>query len=123
MRTIPVTELPPDSHKAIAVGNQFITIFLYDGHFSAIGNDGLQQAGTKSDGMIEEHEGERYITYRQDGQIFNIRSGHAPERSEICQPVYKVKVEDGYIFVSDQPFKDGFVHSNDVDGGYPPSSA
>src|SRR3989338_3354475 len=115
-KAIAVTELPPDSHKAIKVAGKPIALFHYDEKITALGNSCLHKGGPLGEGFIQTMDDKkRYVACPWHGWQYQLATGEAPAGFEDRQAVYDVKVEKGFIYVSDTPRVRAHkaIHKND----------
>jgi len=102
--TIPVSELPENSHKPIKVGTKAIALFFYNGKITAIGNACLHKGGDLGQGFIQKlDDGELYVACPWHGWQYNLQTGKAPHGYKDQQSVYEVKIENGIICISEEP--------------------
>lgn len=103
-KLIPVADLPEGSHTRVALGKKQIALFHYDGAVTALGNACLHKGGDLGLGFIQKlDDGERYVACPWHGWQYHLRTGKAPHGFGDQQSVYEVKIEDGHIYVSDEP--------------------
>jgi nitrite reductase/ring-hydroxylating ferredoxin subunit/multimeric flavodoxin WrbA len=98
-----VEELPNDSQKVVNIGNRKIALFHYNKKISAIANACLHKAGPLGLGVVSAKYDGMYVTCPWHGWEYNIETGSAPPGYLDQQALYKVKIENGFIFVSEEP--------------------
>ena len=102
--TIPLSELPENSHQAIKIGNKKIALFHYNNTITAMGNACLHKGGDLGLGFIQKlDDGELYVACPWHGWQYNLRTGKAPLDYKDQQAVYEVKIENEIICISEEP--------------------
>jgi len=92
-----VSELPPGEKKLVEVDGMPVALFNVNGTFYAIEDVCTHDGGPLAEGELEGEE----IECPRHGARFNVRTGEV-----LCMPAvepvecYKVKVENGEIWVS-----------------------
>jgi len=114
--TIPVSELPENSHKPIKTGTKKIALFNYNGKITAIGNACLHKGGDLGNGFIQKlDDGELYVACPWHGWQYNLQTGKAPHGYKDQQAVYDVRVENSIIYISEEPIVKAFKAKHDFD--------
>lgn len=101
--TIPVSELPENSHKIINLGNRQIVLFNYNSEITALANSCLHKGGPLGKGRVYDIKGETCVECPWHGWQYNIKTGKAPGGYTDQQAVFEVKIEDGIILLSEKP--------------------
>ncbi|MEN9323463.1 MAG: hypothetical protein RL699_1243 [Bacteroidota bacterium] len=96
-------ELPPNSHKIVAVGKRKIVLFHYNQKITAIANACLHKAGPLGLGQVSEKYDGLYVSCPWHGWEYNIETGSAPPGYPDQQAVYEIKIEAETILVSEEP--------------------
>ncbi|HLF65273.1 MAG TPA: nitrite reductase (NAD(P)H) small subunit [Saprospiraceae bacterium] len=101
---IPLTELPPNSHKTVLLGSKKIALFHYNNKITALGNTCLHKGGDLGQGFIQKlDDGHYYVACPWHGWQYHLVTGKAPHGFKDQQTVYEVKVEGDMIMISDTP--------------------
>ena len=98
-----VAELPANSHTIVNIGKRKIVLFHYNQRITALANACLHKAGPLGLGQVAEKYDGMYVTCPWHGWEYNIETGTAPPGYPDQQAVYETKIEDGFIFVSEEP--------------------
>lgn len=98
-----LNDLPPDSHRSVAVNGVQVVLFNYGGSITAIGNACLHKGGPLAKGQVEKKYDGYYVTCPWHGWEYNIKTGGAPPGYKDQQTVYAVKIENGKILLSVKP--------------------
>jgi nitrite reductase/ring-hydroxylating ferredoxin subunit/multimeric flavodoxin WrbA len=96
-------ELPNQSQKIVTIGKRKIALFHYNEQLSAIANACLHKAGPLGLGEVSAKYHGMYVTCPWHGWEYNILTGSAPPGFPDQQALYQVKVENGLIYVSEEP--------------------
>lgn len=96
-------ELPPNSHKIVAVGKRKIVLFHYNQKITAMANACLHKAGPLGLGQVSEKYDGLYVSCPWHGWEYNIETGSAPPGYPDQQAVYEIKIEAETILVSEEP--------------------
>jgi multimeric flavodoxin WrbA/nitrite reductase/ring-hydroxylating ferredoxin subunit len=113
---IPLGELPGNSHRSVRFGDRKIALFHYDGDVTALGNACQHMGGDIGDGRIQKlDDGELYVICPWHGWQYNLKTGQAPFGYRDRQAVYGVRIEDGMIFVSEEPVIEAFRAGHEDD--------
>ena len=107
-------ELPPDSQKIVQAGVQKVALFHFNNEISAIANACLHKAGPLGLGLVEKKYDGLYVTCPWHGWEYNIKTGTAPPGYKDQQAVYEVKVENGDVYISEQPVKKAHRELHDL---------
>lgn len=115
LETIALSELPDGSHRTVKAGRRHIALFNYNGKITALGNSCLHKGGSLGDGHVQELDDGLFVACPWHGWQYNILTGKAPKGYQDVQATYEVKVENGMIFVSEEPVQKAFkaVHEHD----------
>lgn len=98
-----VSELPEGSHKTAKVNGRPLVICHYGDKITALGNICLHKAGPLDQGCVNKNKEGWFIQCPWHGWEYNVHTGKAPEGFEDQQAVYDVKIEAGFILVSEKP--------------------
>ncbi|MDO9001520.1 MAG: NAD(P)H-dependent oxidoreductase [Bacteroidota bacterium] len=96
-------ELPNNSQKVVSLGNIKIALFHFNEKVSAIGNACLHKAGPLGLGEVSSKYNGLYITCPWHGWEYNIETGSAPPGFLDQQALYEVRIENEFIFISEEP--------------------
>ncbi len=96
-------ELPNDSQKVVNIGKRKIALFHYNNKISAIANACLHKAGPLGLGAVSDKYDGMYVTCPWHGWEYNIETGAAPPGYPDQQALYEIKIQDGFILVSEEP--------------------
>ncbi|MBM3162585.1 MAG: Rieske 2Fe-2S domain-containing protein [Chlorobi bacterium] len=114
---LPLSELPPGTHRTVKAGAGAIALFHYDGRISALGHACLHKGGDLGEGILQRlDDGELYVSCPWHGWQYNIRTGQAPHGYLDRQAVFDARVEDGVILVSEKPVVTVFRAEHEHDG-------
>lgn len=114
-KTILLIDFPNNSSKMIVVNGERIAFFHYDGKISAIGNSCLHKGGSLSEGFIQTIDNELYVACPWHGWQYNIVTGKAPNGFKDRQANYEIKIEDGYVCISDELLNKPFKAKHETD--------
>ncbi|MCF8382351.1 MAG: NAD(P)H-dependent oxidoreductase [Chlorobium sp.] len=113
---LPLSELPPGSHRTVKAGRGSVALFNYNGTITALEHACLHKGGDLGEGFIQRLDrGALYVACPWHGWQYNIADGRAPEGYLDRQAVFEVRVEDGMILVSEKPVVSTFraVHEDE----------
>ncbi|MFN0204661.1 MAG: Rieske 2Fe-2S domain-containing protein [Bacteroidia bacterium] len=96
-------ELPNNSQKVVNIGKRKIALFHYNEKISAIGNACLHKAGPLGLGEVAAKYDGMYVTCPWHGWEYNIETGAAAPGYPDRQALYEIKIENGFILVSEEP--------------------
>jgi len=103
-KTIAVSELPEGMQKAVMLAGQDVALFHHGGKITAISGTCPHEGGPLAEGKVERGaDGALRVTCPWHGWQFDIATGNAPPGLVVRQAVHEVKIQDGFIFVSDTP--------------------
>jgi nitrite reductase/ring-hydroxylating ferredoxin subunit/multimeric flavodoxin WrbA len=103
-KTIAVSELPEGTQKAVTVAGQDVALFNQGGKITAISGTCPHEGGPLAEGTVERGpDGVLRVACPWHGWKFDMATGDAPPGLGVRQAVHEVKVQDGFIYVSDTP--------------------
>ena len=94
-----VSEIPPRSAQAFAVGRYEVAVFHVDGDFFALENTCPHQGGPLADGFLEGHQ----ITCPWHAWCFDVRSGKMTLGEFAMVQRFQVRIEGATILVRNEP--------------------
>ena len=98
-KVLDLAALPPGEAVLVTVNGQDVALFRRGDEIFAIGNDCPHQGGFLSDGAVEGD----IVTCPLHGWEFDLRSGACMTVPGESVPRYAVMVEDGAIFLEEEP--------------------
>lgn len=104
----PLTSLAEGSSKVVKLASKKIALFHFNGKVTAIGNACLHRGGPLALGCVEKKYNGLYVSCPWHGWEYNIETGSAPPGYNDQQAVYEVKIENGDIWVNDDPVVKAF---------------
>jgi nitrite reductase (NADH) small subunit len=99
VRIAAVTEVPPGTGRAYAVGRYDIALFNVGGQFYALENSCPHQGGPIADGWLEGPE----VTCPWHGWCFDVRSGKMTLGDFARIARFAVDVRGSDVYVSEEP--------------------
>jgi len=96
----PLSAFPAGRGRAVRVGSDRVAVFNLDGRLLALQDNCPHMGASLADGKIA---GGR-VTCHWHGWVFDLESGRGspPAKSWACARVYRVRVEDGAVWVRER---------------------
>jgi len=100
-RVCPLEDIVPNAGVAALVDGEQVAVFrLGDDSVHALGNrDPFSGANVLSRGIVGDLKGELVVASPVYKQHFSLRTGLCMEDETVRIPVYRVRVEDGFVVV------------------------
>ncbi len=95
IRVAALEEVPEDTGKMVEVDGQEIALYRQGGEVFALYNVCPHAGGPLAEGGV--HDGRVVCPWH--GWEFNLKTGACSFNSSIKQPIFKVKVEHGEVFI------------------------
>jgi len=105
IRVCRLEDIVPNAGVCALVGGEQVAVFrLDDGSVHAVGNqDPFSRASVLSRGIVGDLKGELVVASPVYKQHFSLRTGCCLEDETVRIPVYRVRVDDGYVVVEPRP--------------------
>jgi nitrite reductase (NADH) small subunit len=105
IRVCPFDDIVPNAGVAALVDGEQVAIFrLDDGSVHAVGNrDPFSGANVLSRGIVGDLKGELVVASPVYKQHFELLTGRCIEDATVRIPVYRTRVEDGFVVVEPRP--------------------
>jgi NAD(P)H-dependent nitrite reductase small subunit len=105
IRVCPLDDIVPNAGVAALVDGEQVAVFrLDDDSVHAVGNrDPFSGANVLSRGIVGDLKGELVVASPVYKQHFELLTGRCVEDSTVRIPVYRARVEDGYVIVEPRP--------------------
>lgn len=91
-----VTDIPPDNRKVVEWEGRAVVIFNVDGDFFAVGRYCPHEGGHLDEGTLDG----TLLTCPLHGITFDLATGESEDDGGFSITRYRVKVEEGSIFLS-----------------------
>jgi len=102
-KVLDLADLPEGSQRIVKAGKHKVALFHFGGKISALGNACLHKGGPLGLGRVEKKYDGLYVTCPWHGWEYNVETGSAPPGYHDQVARYDVAVEDGAVWVSDEP--------------------
>jgi len=101
IRVCPLEEIVPNTGVAALVDGEQVAVFrLDDGSVHAVGNfDPFSRANVLSRGIVGDLKDELVVASPVYKQHFELLTGRCVEDAAVRIPVYRARVEDGFVVV------------------------
>jgi nitrite reductase (NADH) small subunit len=105
IRVCALDDIVPNAGVAALVDGEQVALFrLDDGSVHAVGNrDPFSGANVLSRGIVGDLKGELVVASPVYKQHFELLTGRCVEDAAVRIPVYRARVEDGYVVVEPRP--------------------
>ena len=98
-----VNDIPEKRARIVTVSGERVAIFRYDGKISAVSNVCQHQNGPLGEGRILDG----CITCPWHGYQYLPESGASPAPFKERIPTFKVRIQDGRVFIDPKPYPPG----------------
>jgi len=104
-RVCPLDDIVPNAGVAALVDGEQVAIFrLADDSVHAVGNlDPFSRANVLSRGIVGDLKGELVVASPVYKQHFELLTGRCVEDATVRIPVYRARVEEGFVVVEPRP--------------------